>query len=149
MVPTAVLALGLALVLGACNSDSPVQLEQGGRPRPPTPRTPPPSPAAPTTSTTDTAPRDPTAAAHLRAFDTHLRGLLAAGIPTATDGPSYVARVLSLQTFASAAIVETSTDPARAAARYAVIRTEFAVLLTQVGSSLGASITLPPPGPVR
>lgn len=222
MVPQAVLAIGLALILGACNGDPQVQLEEGGRtidslppvpavsqvvtvtdpvtltvtrtvtvevtpsgtalpatpaipavfdegaareavsalladighldrdfPRTTATSSPSPSPAPPAPSTTGSGPSGGTAAGHLRTFDAHLQDLLAAGIPTATDGPSYVARVLSLQTFASAALIETSTDPSRAAARYAVMRTELAVLLTQVGTSLGASFTLPPPGPAR
>lgn len=89
------------------------------------------------------------AATHLAALDTQLKKLLAAGVPVGTDGPSYVARILSLQTFVSAAIGETRTNPARAAARYQVIRTEVAVLLTQVGTGTGSSFTLPPPAPAR
>lgn len=85
----------------------------------------------------------------LRSLNAHLRDLLAAGVPTGTDGPSYVARILSLQTFVSAAIDETRTDPVRAAARYGVIRPEIAVLLTQVGSGTGDTFTLPPSGPAR
>ncbi|HET8593984.1 MAG TPA: hypothetical protein VFM07_01960, partial [Intrasporangium sp.] len=86
---------------------------------------------------------------HLEAFDEHLGNLLAAGVPLGTDGPSYVARVLSLQTFTAAAIGETSTDPSRAAARYRVIRVEVGVLLNELGTSLGASFTLPPTAPAR
>jgi hypothetical protein len=100
------------------------------------------------TTTTDPLPGR-TAAKDLEALGNHLRDLLAAGVPTGTDGPSYVARVLSIQTFASAAIGETSTDPARAAARYGVIRTEVGVLLDQLGTGLGTTVTLPPPAPAR
>jgi hypothetical protein len=109
---------------------------------------PPSSPASPQSGAT--TPVDPQSAViHLEAFDEHLKDLLAAGIPIGTDGPSHVARVLSLQTFTSAAIGETSTDPSRAAARYRVIRAEAGVLLTEVGASLGALFTLPPPAPAR
>ena len=96
-----------------------------------------------TTATNSAAGRD------LRAFDGHLRDLLSAGVPTGTDGPSYVARILSLQVFASAAVGETATDPSRAAARYAVIRGEVGVLLGQVGTGLRATFTLPPAAPAR
>lgn len=85
----------------------------------------------------------------LRSLSAHLHDLLAAGVPTGTDGPSYVARVLSLQTFVSAAIEETRSNPVRASARYGVIRPEIAVLLTQVGSGTGDTFTLPPPAPAR
>ncbi|WP_347353233.1 hypothetical protein [Intrasporangium sp.] len=89
------------------------------------------------------------AARALSALDAHLQSLLAAGAPPGTDGPSYVARILGLQVFVSAAHRETSTDPGRAAARYRVIRSEVGVLLTQVGTSTGGTFTLPPSAPAR
>ncbi|MDN5797226.1 MAG: hypothetical protein L0H79_15930 [Intrasporangium sp.] len=115
------------------------------------PRTRPPTPGASggASSTRPTA-SDPRAAARdLTALDSHLGGLLAAGVPPGTDGPSYVARILSLRVFVSAAVGETSTDPARAAARYQVIRGEVGVLLTQVSTGTGATLTLPPSRPAR
>jgi hypothetical protein len=106
-------------------------------------------PASPQSSGGPTLLGAQTAVNHLKAFNEHLGDVLRAGVPTSRDGPSYVARVLSLQTFASAAIGETSTDPSRAAARYRVIRAEVSGLLNELGTSLGASFTLPPTVPAR
>lgn len=89
------------------------------------------------------------AVADLRSMDGHLRDLLSAGVPSGTDGPSYVARILSLQVFVSAAVGEAATNPSRAAARYTVIRGEVGVLLGQMGTGLGATFTLPPAAPAR
>lgn len=101
------------------------------------------------TGRTSTSPGSGSTAQNLRSLGSHLGDLLAAGVPTGTDGPSYVARILSLQTFVSAAAEETRTNPVRAAARYGVIRTETAVLLTQVGAGTGDTLTLPPSSPAR
>ncbi|EWT04337.1 hypothetical protein N864_14250 [Intrasporangium chromatireducens Q5-1] len=112
-------------------------------------RTSSPSGSTPPTVGTATVATSASAGAGLRALDGHLRDLLSAGVPTGTDGPSYVARILSLQVFVSAALGETATNPSRAAARYSVIRAEVGVLLGQVGTGLGATFTLPPAAPAR
>jgi hypothetical protein len=81
----------------------------------------------------------------LAAVDDDLAALLAAGVPSGTDGPSYVARILSLQVFVSAVRAEVGTDRAQAVARYAVVRQETAVLLGQLNVALHAAYVLPPP----
>lgn len=83
--------------------------------------------------------------AGLTAVDDDLAALLAAGVPAGTDGPSYVARILSLRVFVSAVRSEVGTDRTQAVARYAVVRRETAVLLGQLNVALGASYLLPPP----
>jgi hypothetical protein len=81
----------------------------------------------------------------LTAVDSDLAALLAAGVPAGTDGPSYVARILSLRVFVSAVRSEVGTDRTQAVARYAVVRQETGVLLGQLNVALRASYVLPPP----
>lgn len=83
--------------------------------------------------------------ATLVAFDDHLEQLLAAGVSPGTDGPSYVARIMSLRVFASAARTEAGSNRSRAVARYAVVRQETGVLLGQLNVALRAAYVLPPP----
>jgi hypothetical protein len=91
----------------------------------------------------------PTAApSSLTPVEDALAALLAAGVPTGTDGPSYVARILSLQVFVSAVQAEAGTNRAQAVARYAVVRQETGVLLGQLNVALHATYVLPaPPSP--
>jgi hypothetical protein len=81
----------------------------------------------------------------LASVDDDLAALLAAGVPPGTDGPSYVARILSLRVFVSAVRSEVGTDRAQATARYAVVRQETGVLLGQLNVALRAAYVLPPP----
>jgi hypothetical protein len=74
-----------------------------------------------------------------------LAALLGAGVPTGTDGPSYVARILSLQVFVSAVRAEAGGNRAQAVARYAVVRQETGVLLGQLNVALHATYVLPAP----
>lgn len=66
------------------------------------------------------------------------------GVPPGLDGPSYLARLNSLELFAGAAALEVPTDPARARARYDVVRRETGLLLEQVNTALKTTYTLPP-----
>lgn len=65
------------------------------------------------------------------------------GVPPGLDGPSYLARVRTLEMFAAAAAQESLTEPPRAAERYQVVRRETALLLLQVNGALGTAYTLP------
>lgn len=74
------------------------------------------------------------------------RALRAAPVPAGVDRPSYVGRLFSLELFAAAAADEARTSSPRAAARYAVIRSQTTTLLAMVTSGLGTALALPAPG---
>lgn len=69
--------------------------------------------------------------------------LFTLGVPPGLDGPSYLARVRTLDMFAAAAAQEAMTDLPRAAERYQVVRRETALLLLQVNGALGTTFALP------
>jgi hypothetical protein len=73
----------------------------------------------------------------------HFATLAGLGVPPGLDGPSYLSRLRTLETFAAAAAEEAMRDRARSAARYAVIRTETGQLLSQVNAVLRTTYTLP------
>jgi hypothetical protein len=74
---------------------------------------------------------------------TDLGTLVTLGVPPGLDGPSYLSRVRTLQTFAAAAAEESLTDLTRATARYEVVRRETSLLLTQVNEVLATTYALP------
>lgn len=79
----------------------------------------------------------------------HFATLAGLGVPPGLDGPSYLSRVRTLETFSAAAAEESLTDRARATARFQVVRRETALLLSQVNGVLKTAYTLPiaPPSP--
>jgi hypothetical protein len=79
---------------------------------------------------------------------TDLGTLTTLGVPPGLDGPSYLSRVRTLETFAAAAAEESLTDRTRATARYEVVRRETSLLLTQVNEVLGTTYALPAAAPL-
>ncbi|HEU5145011.1 MAG TPA: hypothetical protein VFT81_07520 [Dermatophilaceae bacterium] len=79
---------------------------------------------------------------------TDLGTLATLGVPPGLDGPSYLSRVRTLETFADAAAQESLTDRTRATARYEVVRRETSLLLTQVNDVLGTTYALPVAAPL-
>lgn len=73
----------------------------------------------------------------------HFATLADLGVPPGLDGPSYLSRLRTLETFAAAAAEESMRDRARSAARYTVIRRETGQLLSQVNAVLRTTYTLP------
>lgn len=71
--------------------------------------------------------------------------LFSLGVPPGLDGPSYLSRLRTLEMFAAAAAQESMTNPQRAVERYQVLRSETALLLTQVNGAIGSSYALPAP----
>lgn len=79
----------------------------------------------------------------LEVLHQHFTELSGFGVPPGLDGPSYLSRVRTLETFAAAAAQESLTDLARSRARYEVIRRETGLLLAQVNGVLRTTYALP------
>ncbi len=88
----------------------------------------------------------PQASAQLQALADRFSALIATGSPDGVDGPSYYARLYSLQLFTAAAAREAASGSPQATNRYALLRQETGTLLSLVSPALGTTLTLPVPG---
>ncbi|WP_121034112.1 hypothetical protein [Terracoccus luteus] len=88
----------------------------------------------------------PQASAQLQALADRFTALIATGSPDGVDGPSYYARLYSLQLFTAAAAREAASGSPQATNRYALLRQETGTLLSLVSPALGTTLTLPVPG---
>lgn len=66
-----------------------------------------------------------------------------AGVPPGVDAPTYLARLQTLQSFASDAADLYDVNAQEATAKYAVIRKETGILFGQINTALGTNLTLP------
>ncbi|MDV3220203.1 hypothetical protein [Intrasporangium sp.] len=85
------------------------------------------------------------AALRFESLARHLTVLETTTAPPGLDPPSFFGRVASLRLFADAASAEALAGSPQAPARYAVIRSEVAVLLSMVNGALRTSLALPTP----
>ena len=69
--------------------------------------------------------------------------VLEAGIPAGVDPATYTARLKTLESFADQASNEIAGSPTQGSARYAIIREETGVVLTQLTEATGVELALP------